>query len=169
MWRPGDIVVPEGFDQYEIGLTTNDFTPVTDIGITFGYLDRPNYKTNLKRGKFIDKNEFKGIIYDTYDAHTFDGRFVSTRTSSIKLNHFDNVGNQTDLYDFFVGNDNVVFYGKPKIRFKALFDKDYAYDIKNNYSVVTLPQVHSNGIIIKSVNGELYDGGVYSDIEGIIL
>ena len=164
-----DIVVPEGFDQYEIGLTTNDFTPVTDIGITFGYLDRPNYKTNLKRGKFIDKNEFKGIIYDTYDAHTFDGRFVSTRTSSIKLNHFDNVGNQTDLYDFFVGNDNVVFYGKPKIRFKALFDKDYAYDIKNNYSVVTLPQVHSNGIIIKSVNGELYDGGVYSDIEGIIL
>jgi hypothetical protein len=166
---PVDIIVPEGFDQYEIGLTTHDFTPINDVGITFAYIDRPNYKTNIKRGRFIDKNDFKGIVYDTYDSHTFDGRLVTSRNNSIKLYHFDDLGNQTDLYDFFVGNDNVVFYGKPKIRFKALFDKEYAYNIKDNYSIVTLPQVHCNGIIIKSVNGELYDTGVYSDVEGIIL
>lgn len=164
-----DTIVPEGFNQYEIGLTSHDFTPITDVGITFAYLATPQYSTNIKRGKFIDKGDFKGIVYETYDSHVFDGRLVRDRANSIKLYHFDNVGNTTDLYDFFIENDNITFYNKPKIRFKALLDKEYIYDVKNNYTTVTLPQVNSNGIIIKSVNGELYDTGVYSDIEGIIL
>jgi hypothetical protein len=168
----GDTVfttVPEGFNQYEIGLTTNEFTPLKDIGITFGYIDKPLYTTNIKRGKFVDKNDFKGIVYTTYRPQVFGGRFRTDRAGSIKLYHFDEFGNQTDLYDFFTGNDNITFYSKPKVRFNALLSEDYAYDIKNNYSKVTIPYVNSNGIIIKSVRGELYENGIYSDIEGIIL
>lgn len=164
-----DVIVPEGFNQYEIGLTTNDFTPVTDIGITFAYLAAPQYKTNIKRGRFVDRDGFKGVIYDTYDSHVFAGRLLKDRTGSIKLYHFDETDATTDLYDFFTGNDNIIFYNKPTIRFTALFSEDYIYNIKTNYSVVTLPQVYSSDILIKSVNGQLYEGGIYANIEGIIL
>jgi hypothetical protein len=48
-------------------------------------------------------------------------------------------------------------------------DEDYAYNIKDNYSNITMPYVNSNGIIIKSVKGELFGSGIYSTVEGIIL
>ena len=164
-----DAVVPAGFNEYEIGLTTNAFTPVTDLGITFGYIAEPLYKTNLKRARFEDKDDYKGLVYDTYDSHVFAGRFRKDRSGSIKLYHFDELGQSTDLYDFFVGNDNINYYSKPKVKFNALMDQDYAYNIKDNYSNITMPYVNSNGIIIKSVKGELFGSGIYSTVEGIIL
>lgn len=164
-----DAIVPAGFNEYEIGLTTNVFTPVTELGITFGYIDRPLYKTNLKRARFEDKDDYKGLVYDTYDSHVFAGRFRKDRSGSIKLYHFDELGQSTDLYDFFVGNDNISYYSKPKVKFNALMDQDYAYNIKDNYCNVTIPYVNSNGIIIKSVKGELFGSGIYSTVEGIIL
>ena len=164
-----DAIVPAGFNEYEIGLTTNAFTPVTDLGITFGYIAQPLYKTNLKRARFEDKDDYKGLVYDTYDSHVFAGRFRKDRSGSIKLYHFDELGQSTDLYDFFVGNDNINYYSKPKVKFNALMDQDYAYNIKDNYSNITMPYVNSNGIIIKSVKGELFGSGIYSTVEGIIL
>ncbi len=164
-----DAIVPAGFNEYEIGLTTNAFTPVTDLGITFGYIAEPLYKTNLKRARFEDKDDYKGIVYDTYDSHVFAGRFSKDRSGSIKLYHFDELGQSTDLYNFFVGNDNINYYSKPKVKFNALMDQDYAYNIKDNYSNITMPYVNSNGIIIKSVKGELFGSGIYSTVEGIIL
>lgn len=164
-----DAIVPAGFNEYEIGLTTNEFTSIDELEITFGYLSAPEYKTNLKRGRFLDKDDYKGLVYDTYDSHVFAGQFKKDRTGSIKLYHFDEVDQTTDLYDFFVGNDNIVYYSNPKIKFSALMDKEYAYNIKDNYSNVTMPYVNSNGIIIKSVKGELFGSGIYSSVEGIIL
>ena len=164
-----DAIVPAGFNEYEIGLTTNAFTHVTELGITFGYIDRPLYRTNLKRARFEDKGDHKGLVYDTYDSHVFAGRFRKDRSGSIKLYHFDELGQSTDLYDFFVGNDNISYYSKPKVKFNALMDQDYAYNIKDNYCNVTIPYVNSNGIIIKSVKGELFGSGIYSTVEGIIL
>tara|TARA_R110001632_G_scaffold192516_1_gene313341 strand:+ start:624 stop:845 length:222 start_codon:yes stop_codon:yes gene_type:complete len=73
------------------------------------------------------------------------------------------------LYNFFTANDNLNFYGKPTIKFKALFDSDYAFDIKNNYSIVDIPYLNSDGLLIKSISGEVYETGVYGEVEAIIL
>jgi hypothetical protein len=94
---------------------------------------------------------------------------VTDKTGQLPLYHFNEQEQETDLYDFFVGNDNVKYLGRPKIKFEALFEEDYAFDIKDNYSLVTVNQINSNGLIIKSLSGQLYEGGVYGEVEAIIL
>jgi hypothetical protein len=161
--------IPEGFNQYEIGLTLNSFTSADDIPLTFMYLDKPLFRTNVKRARFIDKDDYKNLIYDTLRSHIFIARARTERPNSMKLYYFDQSGNTTDLYNFFVGNDNIQFYAKPTISFTALMEEDYIYDIKNKYSVINMPLTGGKDIVIKSVSGELYEGGIYSTIEGIIL
>lgn len=162
------IVIPDGFSEYEIGFTLNEFTAYNDIDIVFGYLDTPQFNTNIRRGKFTDTGDIKTLTYDVPFGHVFP-RFVKTKTNRILLNHFDESGNTTSLYTFFTNNDNILYFNKPRLTFTALLDSDYAFDIKNNYSAVTIPQINSNEIIIKRVNGEIYDQGVYAEIQAIIL
>lgn len=152
----------------EIGFTSNEFSKYTSIGITFGYISQPLYTTNIKRAKFIDKSFYKGIVYDTLTTHVFP-RFIKYKSGSMPLNHFDENGNPTALYDFFVGNDNVLYYDKPKVVLTSLINKEYAFDIKNNYSVVDIAFINNNGIIIKSVAGQLFESGIYGEVEAIIL
>jgi hypothetical protein len=168
----GDVVVDEYEGGYlsdnEIGFTNNEFTKHTDIGITFGYISLPQYATNIKRAKFIDKSFYKGLIYETLDSHIFP-RFIGEKFNSLPLYHFDENGDTTDLYDFFVNNDNILYYDKPKVIFTGLINQEYAFDIKDSYSKVFISYVNSNGIIIKSVSGQLFEKGIYGEVEGIIL
>jgi hypothetical protein len=162
------IEIPDGFSEYEVGFTLNEFTKYNKTGVVFGYIDTPQYQTNIRRGKFIAQGDTKTLIYDVPYGHTFP-RFVRNKTNSLVLDYFDNQEQTTDLYDFFVGNDNILYFSKPTLSFKALLDSDYAFNIKDNYAKVTLSQIQANEIIIKSVKGEMYDQGIYADIEAIIL
>jgi hypothetical protein len=162
------VEIPDGFSEYEIGFTINEFTKYNEIGIVFGYLDSPNYTTNIRRGKFVSVGNTKTLIYDVYGSHVFP-RLVSSKTGAMPLNHFDELGNATALFNFFIGNDNVQFYAKPTVKFNALFDSDYAFNIKDNYSVVQMDYINSNQIVIKSFSGDMYDGGLYGEVEAIIL
>tara|TARA_R110002153_G_scaffold241547_1_gene396632 strand:- start:235 stop:2832 length:2598 start_codon:yes stop_codon:yes gene_type:complete len=168
----GDVVVDEYDGGYlsdnEIGFTSNEFSKYTEIGITFGYISAPSYQSNIKRAKFIEKSFYKGIVYETLSTHVFP-RFVKDKANSLSLYHFGETGVGTDLFTFFTGNDNVNYYSKPKVTFTALIDKNYAFDIKDSYSKVSLGYVNGNGIIIKSVKGQLFDSGIYSEVVGIIL
>ena len=167
---------PKVVDEYdggylsdnEIGFTNNEFTQYTESGITFGYISSPQYTTNIKRGKFISTSFYKGLVYETLTSQVFP-RFTGSKFSSISLNHFDENGDTTDLYDFFVGNDNVLYYGKPKINLTALFNKEYAFNIKDNYSKTNINYIAGDGVIIKSLKGQLFEGGIYGEVEGIIL
>jgi len=160
--------VPEGFSEYEIGFVSNEFTSYKDIGVVFGYIDSAQYTTNIKRARFEDKTNYKGLVYSTEFTHTFP-RFVTNKSTHLPLYHFNEQGVETDLYDFFVGNDNVLYLGKNKITFEALFESDYVFDVKDNYSMITIGQVSSSGMIIKSISGQLYEGGIYGQVEAIIL
>jgi len=162
------VEIPHGFNEFEIGFTLNEFTSHKDIGIVFGYIDKPQYKTRLRRGRFISKLDYKGLIYDIIEEHAFP-RFVGEKTGTMPLYYYNKLGVSTDLYAFFKGNDNVLFYSRPKINFKALLEEDYAFDIKNNYSLVSIPHVKNSTLVIKSVDGSIFDGGIYADIEAIIL
>lgn len=168
----GDFVFNEinsSISEYELGFTENQFTKNSDIGIVIAYMDVPQFTTNIRRGKFAVRGDYSGILYHTYNTHVFGGRLVSSKPDTISLNHIDNVGETTDLYDFCVGNDNIVFLSNPKISFKALMPKDYAFNIKDNYSLVDMNLIDNNNLIIKSVKGTMYDSGIYADIEAIIL
>lgn len=162
------IEIPEGFNEYEIGFTENSFTKMKDVGLVFGYIDTPNYISNVKRAKFVEKGSYKGLIYETLTGHIFP-RFTKDKTGSLPLYYFDEQGGTTDLYDFFVGNDNIAYYSKPKVKFSALMDSDYAFDIKNNYAPIEMAYVTSNNMIIKSFEGKMFDGGIYGEVEAIIL
>jgi hypothetical protein len=162
------IEIPEGFNEYEIGFTENAFTKRTEIGIVFGYIDTPNYKTNIRRARFVERNGYKGLIYETMRGHVFP-RFVSSKPNSLPLRYFDELDQPTELYDFFIENDNINFYNSSKVSFTAFFDTDYGFDIKNNYSDVTMDFLGSNQIIIKSFKGKVYDLGIYGEVEAIIL
>lgn len=162
------IEIPQGFNEYEVGFTLNQFTRHTQIGLVFGYIDTPNYITNIKRARFAEKNGYKGLLYETLTGHIFP-RFVKDKTNSLPLYYFDEQDQPTDLYDFFAGNDNIVYYDKSKVKFSALFDQDYVFNIKDNYADVTMNYIPQGNLIIKSFNGKIYDGGIYGDIEAIIL
>lgn len=162
------IDIPDGFSEYEIGFTLNEFTSYKDIGIVFGYIDTAQYKTNIKRARFVEKQNYKGLLYSTEFSHVFP-RLVTDKTGQLPLYHFNEQEQPTDLYDFFTGNDNLKYLGSSKIKFEALIDENYAFDIKNNYSLVTINQINSNGLIIKSLSGQLYEGGIYGEVEAIIL
>ena len=160
--------VPEGYNKLEVGYTENQFTSYTDIGIVFGYIDAPQYTTNLKRPRFTERNNIRAVVYETFATQVFP-RFVGTKNGALPLYYFDENGDTTSMYDFFVENDNIKFYSRPKISFTALLDKEYAFNIKDKYSECTLGMINGNSIIIKSVNGTIYDQGIYGDVEGIIL
>ena len=163
-----NIVIPDGFSEYEIGFTLNQFTSSKDIGLVFGYIDTAQYSTNIKRARFVDRNSYRGLVYSTEYTHVFP-RFVSSKTGSLKLNHFDTDENATDLYNFFIANDNVTYLSKPKIKFTGLIDADYAFNVKDNYAKIDIAHINSNGLIIKSISGQLYEGGIYGEVEAIIL
>lgn len=160
--------VPQGLNEYEFGFTMNQFSSHKDIGITFGYIDQALYKTRIRRGRFVEKGDYKGLIYDPVMSHTFP-RFVTNKTGAMSLTHYDELEQETDLYTYFKGNDNILYMDKPTVNFKAMFDDDYAFNIKDNYSLVSLPQLNNSTLIIKSVKGKLYDTGIYADVEAIIL
>lgn len=160
--------VPDGYNKLEVGYTENIFTSYNDIGIVFGYIDTPQYTTNLKRPRFTERNGIRAIIYETFRTQVFP-RFVGTKTGALPLYYFDENGDTTSMYNFFVDNDNIKFYSRPKISFTALFDKEYAFNIKDNYAEATLGIINGNTIIIKSVNGTIYDQGIYGEVQGIIL
>lgn len=162
------IEIPEGFNEYEIGFTENQFTKHTETGIVFGYIDTPQYQTNIKRARFVNKNGYKGLIYETLTGHIFP-RFVKDKANSLPLYYFDEQDQPTDLYDFFVANDNIVYYNKSKVKFSALFNDDYVFNIKDNYAEVSMNFIPQGNLIIKSFEGKIYDGGIYGDIEAIIL
>lgn len=160
--------VPDGYNKLEIGYTENIFTSYNDIGIVFGYIDTPQYTTNLKRPRFTERNGVRAVVYETFLTQVFP-RFVGIKTGAMPLYYFDNNGDTTSMYDFFVENDNIKFYSRPKISFTALLDKEYAFNIKDNYAESTMGMINGNTIIIKSVNGTIYDQGIYGDVQGIIL
>lgn len=162
------IEIPEGFNEFEIGFTENQFTKYNEIGFVFCYVETPSYNSNIKRARFANKNGYKGLIYETLTGHIFP-RIVSEKPNALPLTYFDSVGDTTDLYDFFVGNDNVSFYSKQKVSFSVLFDDDYAFNIKDNYSEVSMFMVPQGNLVIKSLSGKIYQGGIYGDIEAIIL
>lgn len=162
------IEIPEGFNEYEIGFTMNQFTKHTDIGIVFGYIDTPSYKTNVKRARFVNKNGYKGLVYETLLGHVFP-RFVKDKANSFPLYYFDTQDQPTDLYNFFSGNDNIVYYNKSKVKFSALFNEDYVFNVKDNYAEISMSYLPQGNLIIKSFEGKIYDGGIYGDIEAIIL
>ena len=160
--------VPNGLNEYEFGFTINKFTSHKDVGIVFGYIGQAQYSTRLRRARFVSKDDYLGLIYDVFRTHTFP-KFQGEKPNTMPLYHYDENGDSTDLYTFFKGNDNILYYNKPTVKFNALLDKEYAFDIKNNYSVVSIPQVNGSNLIIKSVNGKMYDQGVYAEVEAIIL
>jgi len=160
--------IPDGFSEYEIGFTYNQFTPSKDIGLVFGYVDSAQYSTNIKRAKFVDRDGYRGLVYNTEYNHTFP-RFVKSKTGALPLNHFDEDGNGTALYNFFKDNDNVKYLSSPKIKFNGLIEEEYAFDVKGNYSKIDIGHINSNGLIIKSISGQLYEGGIYGEVEAIIL
>lgn len=165
----GSAGLDSDISQFELGIVDNEFTPVTKIGVVFAYLDVPQFTTNIKRSRFTDRGDYKGILYNTYTQHTFFGRLVGERNNSISLSHFDKDGNTTDLYTFFTGNDNIKYLSSPKLKFTGLIDPDYIYNIKDNYGLVQFDHIQNNNLIIKSINGISYDAGVYAEIEAIIL
>ena len=160
--------VPEGYNKLEVGYTENLFTSASELGIVFGYIDTPQFRTNLKRPRFAERNGIRATVYETFTTQVFP-RFVGEKFGAMPLYYFDENGDTTSLYDFFVDSDNIKFYSRPKISFTGLLDKEYAFNIKDNYSECTLGMINGSTVVIKSVSGTIYDKGIYGDIEGIIL
>lgn len=171
----GDAVtdfLPFGVSESEYPVSDNVFSRYNDIGVSFGYIDKPLYSTTLKYPEFSYKPdvEYRGLVYKNFaNTHIFQGRVFNEITGSMPLNHFDSVGTTTDLYNFFVGNDNIVYLSKSKIKFSGLLNASYAFNIKGTYSDCRMYHIKNNRIVIKSINGTLFDGGIYGDIEAIIL
>lgn len=168
------------FNNAEQGYVRQEFTPVEEIGIRFGYLDRPQYKTMVyapysysKGYIFNDQAAGNGITaieqdrggsHRRFGTYYLGGRLVTNTSDSLNLDLSDSNGYVT----MFLEDDKVYSMYKNKIVFNAVFDSSYLSDPYNNISENQF-SLFNGDMYITKLSGDIYDDKMYATVEAIIL
>ncbi len=169
------------YNNSEQGYTRQEFTAIQDIGIRFGYMTRPKYKTAIyapysySRGYTFESaaagngitaiEQDRGGSHRRFGTYYLTGRLVTNTGDSANLDLSDPAG----YVDNFITDDRVYSMYKNKISFNAVFDSDYLSDPYSNMSRSTFSLFNNNYIHISRLSGEIYGDKMYSTVEAIIL
>lgn len=167
------------FSAKELGFTTNIFTKNKDVGIRFAYLDKPLYQTNLltpfvklkgndTSGKMNTESQ---VIYSSHvlGRHTFNGRLFNYNTAGWNLMFEDEDGNTTDTYtNIFANSEKILQSENPRITFDMVVPTSELATLDFFLQNLSATRFTSNGILVKSASGEVYDNYAYLTIEGIL-
>lgn len=168
------------YNNSEQGYVRQEFTSISDIGIRFGYLERPRYKTkiyapysyrkdytfeNAAAGNGITAIEQdRGGSHRRFGTYYLSGRLVTDKSDSLNLDLSDSNGYVT----MFLQDDKVYSMYKNKISFNAVFDASYLSDPYNNIARNNF-ELFNGHMYITKLNGDILGDKMYATVEGIIL
>lgn len=176
----------DAFSQNELGFTENIFTPNKDVGLRFAYLDKPLYRTNLLvpyvtlKGFGINDSMTTDsqVIFSNFylpalttnigGQHIFNGRLFHYNTAGWSL-MFEEDGSTTDSYDeIFANSEKILQSENPRIEFDMVVPTSDLATLDFFLQRLSATRFTTNGILVKSASGEVFDDYAYLTIEGIL-
>lgn len=165
-----------GVSSTEIAFTNNVFTKHQDIGLKFAYVDKPIFPTKIKKpfsitrtlGRSKLQTETQRIYIHSYTPHVFNGRLFNKNTQNWDLLAEDTSGNTTDYYDFYVDDEKIKHSDSPSIEFDMVIPTSELADLEFLLKEFTASRITPDTIVIKSVEGEVYEDNAYLTVKGIL-
>ena len=163
-----------GVSSREISFTNNVFTRHQDIGLKFAYVDKPLFTTYIKRP--ISMTQYQRPLLETQTQriypigvqHVFNGRLFNKNTQNWDLLAEDTSGNTTDYYDFYVDDEKIKHSDSPSIEFDMVIPTSELADLEFLLKEFTASRITPDTIVIKSVEGEVYEDNAYLTVKGIL-
>jgi len=173
------------FSSTQLGFTPNIFTPNSDIGFRFAFIDKPLYKTNLlipymtQRGTVPDMLTETQRVYSNGQwgpasanlggKHIFNGRLSNVNTAGWDLLFEDTLGNVTDTYtEIFEVSEKITQSNLPKIEFNMVVPTTELDNLNFFLSEFTSSIMTGGTIYVKSASGPVYEDFAYLTIQGLL-
>ncbi len=165
------------FSAKELGFTSNLFTPISEVGVRFAYLDKPLYRTNIlgaavklkgfdQSGKMNTESQ---IVYKINTAYVMAGRLRHLNTEDWSLLFEDEDGVATDTYtNLFADSEKIIQANQPTIEFDMVVPTSNLSDLSFFLQRLTATRFTSNSIYVKSATGDVYEDYAYLTIKGIL-
>lgn len=160
--------------EKEIAFTPNLFTPYTEMGLRFAYVDKPLYRTMIKRPLAISKLQRPNLytktqrIYQDWTQHIFNGRLKHFNTEGWNLMAEDEAGNTTDYYDFYVDDEKIKYSNSPSIEFNMVVPTSDLASLDFMLQDFTASIINQNTIVVKSSEGDVFEDYAYLTIKGLL-
>lgn len=158
----------------EVAFTKNLFTKHQDIGLKFAYVDKPLFKTRIKRPLVMTRFQRGSLqtetqrIYPLGEQMTFNGRLFNKNTANWDLLAEDTSGNTTDYYDFYVDDEKITYSDSPSVEFSMVVPTTNLGDLDFLFKEFTASRMVADTIVVKSVEGEVYEDNAYLNVKGIL-
>lgn len=107
-------------------------------------------------------------IYPIGVQHIFNGRLFNKNTQNWDLLAEDTSGNTTDYYDFYVDDEKIKHSDSPSIEFDMVIPTSELADLEFLLKEFTASRITPDTIVIKSVDGEVYEDNAYLTVKGIL-
>ena len=163
-----------GVSTKEIAFTKNLFTKHQDIGLKFAYVDKPLFETRIKKPICMTNWQRLSLVTSTQRIytlgvqHVFNGRLFNKNTANWDLLAEDTSGTTTDYYDFYVDDEKITYSDSPSIEFSMVVPTTNLGDLDFLFKEFTASRMVADTIVIKSVEGEVYEDNAYLNVKGIL-
>lgn len=163
-----------GVSTKEIAFTGNVFTKHQDIGLKFAYVDKPLFQTRIKKPICMTNWQRLSLVTSTQRIytlgvqHVFNGRLFNKNTANWDLLAEDTSGNTTDYYDFYVNDEKITYSDSPSIEFSMVVPTTNLANLDFLFKEFTASRMVADTIVIKSVEGEVYEDNAYLNVKGIL-
>ena len=160
--------------EREIGFTKNLFTEHQKIGLRFAYVDKPEYRTKIKRPLTVTKFQRPAMYTETqrtyidWITHVFNGRLFPYNNQGWNLMAEDENGDTTDYYDLYTQDEKIKFSDSPSIEFDMVIPTSELADLDFLLKDFSASRLTQDTIAVKSAEGDVYEDFAYITIKGIL-
>lgn len=158
----------------EVAFTPNLFTKHQDIGLRFAYVDKPLFRTEIKKPFVVNSEARPNIftitqrIYIPFATHIFNGRLSHKNTQGWNLLAEDVDGTTTDYYTFYTQDEKLKYSSSPSIEFNMVLETSELASLDFFFKTLASVMVNQSEILIKSAEGEVFEDYAYLTIKGIL-
>jgi hypothetical protein len=158
----------------EVAFTPNLFTKHQDIGLRFAYVDKPLFRTEIKKPFVVNSEARPNIltltqrIYIPFATHVFNGRLFHYNTQGWNLLAEDEDGNTTDYYTFYTDNEKIKYSNSPVIEFNMVLQTSELASLDFFFKTLGSTRINQSEILIKSAEGEVFEDYAYLTIKGLL-
>ena len=158
----------------EVAFTPNLFTKHQDIGLRFAYVDKPLFRTEIKKPFVVNSEARPNIltltqrIYIPFATHIFNGRLSHKNTQGWNLLAEDVDGTTTDYYTFYTQDEKLKYSSSPSIEFNMVLQTSELASLDFFFKTLASVMVNQSEILIKSAEGEVFEDYAYLTIKGIL-
>jgi len=160
----------------EMALTPNLFTKHQDIGLRFAYVDKPLFRTRLKKPFVVNNKSRPAIktitqrIYKKFatGAMIFNGRLFHYNTQGWNLMAEDEAGDVTDYYSFYSNNEKIRYSNSPTIEFDMVLPTSELSSLDFFFKTLNSSRINQSDILVKSAKGNVFGDYAYLTITGLL-